>query len=34
MNQSIAIVNKGKNSSVKPRTDLLDLPNLIKLEKL
>ena len=32
MNRSIAIVNKGKNSSVKPRTDFLDLQNLIKLE--
>ena len=32
MNRSIAIVNKGKNSSVKPRTDFLNLPNLIKLE--
>ena len=32
MDQSIAIVNKGKNPSVKPRTDFLDLLNLIKLE--
>ena len=32
MNRSIAIVNKGKNSSAKHRTDFLDLLNLIKLE--
>ena len=32
MDRSIVIVNKGKNSSVKPRTDFLNLLNLIKLE--
>ena len=32
MDRSIAIVNKGKNSSAKLRTDFLNLLNLIKLE--
>ena len=32
MNRSIAIVNKGKYPSTKPKTDFLDLSNLIKLE--
>ena len=32
MDRSIAIVNKGKNSSAKRRTDFLNLLNLIKLE--